>query len=406
MIPRSPTGRAGLPALAVTLALGSALAPAGSPGAAPDTDWHIRPDPAELSQPVTHAGYVKLSAAHQRYREIVASGGWPGLSGTPPLRPGQRDPSVRTLRELLRAAGDFRAEIGADPWFFDAALRDALKAFQVRHGLPATGWLDPATQAAAAMPAAARLAQIELALERWRWLPRNLGERYLWVNLPAASLHFIDRGEQVLEMATIIGHPRRPTPALQSKVTAIAFRPDWTVPRSLAVEDLLPMQQRDPQFIERQRIRVLHQTPGGPREVDPGEVPWARLGPDYFPYVLVQRPGPDNSLGLVKFQMDNPFDIYLHDTPARGFFRLNSRTLSAGCVRLADPFGLADAILARDRADWPVGEAARRSATSTQVRLEQPLPVYLVYFTAWVDDAGALQFRPDVYGRDALPAAH
>lgn len=375
-------------------------------GAVPDPDWHIRPDPVELDQPVTHPGYLALVAAQARYRGVVNAGGWPLLPAGLALQPGQRDPAVRILRQLLRATGDFTAETGADPWFFDAPLRDALAAFQSRHGLPASGWLDPATQAAAAVPAEQRLAQIGVALERWRWLPRELGERYLWVNLPATSLQFIDGGAPVLEMAAIIGHPRRPTPALSSRISAVVFRPDWTVPRSLAVEDLLPVQQRDPQFIERQRIRVLHQTLRGPREVRPDQVPWARLGPDYFPYVLVQEPGPDNSLGLVKFQMDNPFDIYLHDTPARGFFRLNARTLSAGCVRLADPLGLADAILARDRPDWPAGESARRSASGGLVRLERPLPVYLVYLTAWVDDAGRLQFRPDFYGRDTRVAAH
>jgi murein L,D-transpeptidase YcbB/YkuD len=386
------------------MALGALLATAPLL-AAPDSDWHIRPDDAELARPVSHPDYQRLAAAHERYRQLVADGGWPVLPAGLALQPGQRDPAVRTLRELLRATGDFRSEVGADPWFFDAALRDALKAFQSRHGLPLTGWLDPATLSAAAVPAGQRLAQLELALERWRWLPRELGDRYLWVNLPAAQLKFVDNGETVMEMPAIIGHPRRPTPTLRSEVSAVVFRPDWTVPRSLAVEDLLPVQQRDPEFLTRQRIRVLHQTFRGPREVTPAQVPWERLGVNYFPYVLVQEPGPDNSLGLVKFQMDNPFDIYLHDTPARGFFRLNSRTLSAGCVRLADPLGLADAILARDRGGWPAGEAARRSASSAQVRLQQPLPVYLVYLTAWVDEAGALQFRPDVYGREVLALA-
>lgn len=382
-----------------------ALALPGPLGAVPDADWHIRPDPAERSQPVTHPDYQALLAAARHYHEIAAAGGWPRLPEDVALRPGERDPAVRPLRQLLRATGDFSAPLGADPWFFDAALRDALMAFQARHGLPVTGWLDPATQAAAAVPVEQRLAQMERTLERWHWLPRELGERYLWVNLPAASLSFIERGEPVLQMSVIIGHPRRATPTLESRISAVVFRPDWTVPRSLAVEDLLPVQQRDPTFLERQRIRVLHQTFRGPREVVPDRVPWDRLGPDYFPYVLVQEPGPDNSLGLVKFQMDNPFDIYLHDTPARGFFRLNSRTLSAGCVRLADPLALADAILARDRPGWPAGESARRSASGGQVRLDQPLPVYLVYLTAWVDEAGVLQFRPDVYGRDALLAA-
>jgi murein L,D-transpeptidase YcbB/YkuD len=180
----------------------------------------------------------------------------------------------------------------------------------------------------------------------------------------------------------------------------VVFNPTWSVPRTIAVEDLLPYQQEDSGYLARHRIRVL--SGSNQREIDPAAVDWKRLGPDYFPYRLRQDAGPGNSLGRIKLAMDNPFDIYLHDTPARGLFDLNSRTLGSGCVRLEDAESLTTLVLSADRT-WTAADTAERIARGRTevINLTRGVPIYLVYLTAWVDDEGAVHFRRDIYGRDA-----
>lgn len=399
---RSTAGFAGL-ILGIALAgASSGTVEAAVTATLPDPDWHI-PPPAEFrTTPVTHPDFLRLQEALTHYAALADDGGWPVVAAGPVLTPGMRDPRVAELRARLRRSGDYDAEMGADPWLFDAALRDAVLRFQDRHGLPASGSLDDRTREAADVTAAERRDQIEVALERWRWLPRNFESRYAWANVPAATLVVIDGGGPVLAMPTVVGHPARPTPSLRSEIRQVVFQPTWSVPRSIAVEDLLPMQQQDADFLARQRIRVFR----GEREVDAGDVRWQQLGADRFPYRLVQDAGPGNSLGRVKFVMDNPYDIYLHDTPARGFFGLTGRMLSAGCVRLGEPLAFADLVLGYDR-DWsPEDTAARLASPATQnLNLRERLPVYIVYMTAWVTADGAVHFRRDVYGRDAAVLA-
>jgi murein L,D-transpeptidase YcbB/YkuD len=216
-------------------------------------------------------------------------------------------------------------------------------------------------------------------------------------------------------MRVIAGHPDRPTPSFRDSIGRVVVNPPWSVPRTIAVEDLLPSQQEDPTFLARLGIRVIG---ASGQEVDATRIDWRRFNAGYFPYRLRQDPGPLNSLGKLKFVLSNPWDIFLHDTPSRRLFDLNSRTLSSGCVRLEKPEELADLLLEGGAA---VGAAS--AATSTLVAPEgaptrevapegaptrtysltvpRPIPVYVVYLTSWVTPSGSVHFRPDVYGRDA-----
>lgn len=380
-----------LSTLAAVLAAGPAVA-----DALPDGDWHI-PLADDPAAPLTHPESQRLADAVARYDELAGAGGFPRVPDGPMLSPGERNPRVPALRARLRATGDYAGTMGADPWLFDAGLRDAVLAFQARHGLPPTGRLDTRTLETANVPADARRDQLRATLERWRWLPRRLEDTRIWVNVAAGELTLVEAGEPALRMLTVVGHPDRPTPSLRSELLRVVFHPTWSVPAGIAVQDLLPLQQHDPGFFERQRIRVWRRD----LEQDPAAIDWTRYGPGRFPFRLVQDAGPRNSLGRVKFVLDNPFDIYLHDTPATGFFQLRSRALSAGCVRVAEPLALADRVLAGDR-DWAAGDtAARLEAGRTEVlNLKTRLPVYLVYLTAWVSGDGRVHFRPDLYGRD------
>jgi murein L,D-transpeptidase YcbB/YkuD len=382
--------------------------PAGIAGVYPgpdlaDPDWHIPYDPAAASgPPPPEAG--RLDAAINRYQALVDAGGWSSLDpDLLALQPGGRDQRVPLLRTRLRASGDYRAQMGADPWFFDAGLQLALRHFQDRHGLPATGLPDARTLAELNVPATERLAQLEATRVRWSWLPAELGATHLVANIPAATLTASVDGLPVLSMRTVVGHPERPTPSFVARATAVTFHPTWSVPRRIAVEDLLPQQRADPGLFARLGIRVLD---ARGQAVDPARVDWNTLSADRFPYRLVQAAGPANSLGRVKVALDNPFDIYLHDSPSRPLFGLAYRTLGSGCVRLEDAGPLVTWLLAAERS-WTAADTATRLAGSRTetLRLRASPPVFVLYLTSSVDADGTVRFRRDVYGWDARLAA-
>jgi murein L,D-transpeptidase YcbB/YkuD len=385
----------------VLLAAAAAAAPSYPPPASADPDWHIPWDPARSAGAQPEA--LRLDAAIARYRELVAAGGWEALGPTPGLAPGSRDPAVAALRRRLRASGDFTAEIGADPWFFDAGLVVAIRRFQARHGLAETGVIDAGTLAEMNVPASERLAQLEATRARWEWLPADRGAAHVIANVPAATLAVVDGGRTLLSMRTVVGHPERPTPSFVSTVQAVVFHPEWSVPRRIAVEDLLPQQQQDAGFLDRLGIRVLD---GRGRRVAAARVDWRSLSADRFPYRLVQAAGPANSLGRVKLALDNPFDIYLHDSPSRPLFGLSYRTLGSGCIRLEDAGALVTWLLAGDRAWTGADTAARLAGSRTEtLRLDRRIPVWILYLTSSVDADGTVHFRRDVYGWDARLAA-
>ncbi|MEO7387458.1 MAG: peptidoglycan-binding protein, partial [Gammaproteobacteria bacterium] len=226
---------------ALMLATGAAQAtPDGDP------DWHI-PLAPDLSAEPTQPAAQRLQAALARYRQLATDGGWPNLPETLTPQPGQRDAGVVALRDRLRIEGDYTGLPGtADAWFFDGSLVRAIEGFQNRHGLPATGVPDARTLTELNVPVADRIRQLETTLIRWRWLPRDFGPRYLWVNVPGGSLDLVEDGTTTLTMRVIAGHPDRPTPSFEDTVTAVVVNPPWSVPRTIAVEDLLPTQQEDP----------------------------------------------------------------------------------------------------------------------------------------------------------------
>ena len=383
--------RAGALALALLLGSAASAAPAGDP------DWHIPLTPATAGESQRPEA-VRLREALARYRQIAANGGWPELPAGTLLQAGQRDERVARLRDRLRISGDFSGTPAtADAWFFDQPTAQALQVFQRRHALPDSGQLDERTLAALNVPVDARIRQLQATLTRWNWLPRDPGPRHLWINVVTGTLELIDRRETVLQMRVIAGHPSRPTPSFQDEIRQIVFNPSWSVPHTIAVEDLLPAQQSDPDFFSRLGIRVFRGSGAGARELDARRIDWQRLGPERFPYRLLQTPGPLNSLGRYKLVMDNPWDIYLHDTPSRRLFELSSRTLSSGCIRLEQPETLVQQLLA-----GTPPTAGMEDATRTRtVTLPRPIPVYIVYLTSWVTPTGEVNFRPDVYGRDA-----
>ena len=242
-------------------------------------------------------------------------------------------------------------------------------------------------------------------MRRWRWLPDDLGDAYVFVNLAGFELRAVRHGVTVESMPVIVGRPYRETPVFSDRISYMELNPYWTVPYKIATQDILPKLRSDPAYLSNNDFEVLHAGSGG-APVDPTRIDWKRYGPRNFPFQLRQRPGPLNALGQIKFMFPNKYAVYLHDTPARDLFFKDVRMFSSGCIRVARPMALAQFLLEGDPV-WNPDRLHREIETgkTTVIRLRRTVPVHLSYITAWVAPDGTVQFRNDVYGRDARLAA-
>jgi murein L,D-transpeptidase YcbB/YkuD len=351
-------------------------------------------------------GAVRLRAARGRYRDIEGRGGWSQVPAGPPLSLGATGIRVEALRHRLAATGDLTA-VGGD--VFDAIVQDAVERTQASYGLEMDGVVGPMTLAALNVPVADRIQQLELNLERWRWLPAELGDRYIAVNAAAFTLQVVEAGCTVLVAPVIAGRVDWPTPITSGTLTDVAFNPRWNIPRSIAVREMLPIVRRDPGYLARVGIHVMSDATDQAVELDAAAISWNAVVDSSFGYRLWQESGPENPLGRVRFGVSNRFGVALHDTPNQESFTPRQRGFSHGCVRVAGAQELAAYVLGptpgwgENAADSVLGILSQPG--ERRVPVPQPVPVYLNYWTAWVDDDGAVQFRPDVYGWDSELAA-
>lgn len=355
----------------------------------------------------TQDGYLRLRAALARARAIAAQGGWLAIPQGRLWKRGDRDTAIATLRDRLRIEGDLEPAAMQDPAYFDEGVEQAVRRFQRRHGLELDGQLNPATRAELNVSADRRVEQLQLNLERWRWLPKELGRRRIVVNIAAYELEVVDDEEIVLTMRVVVGRPYRRTPVFSDTVRYIVLNPYWHVPRKIAVQDILPKIQRDPTYLERFQVRVFEGWGGGAQQIDPATVDWSAVTAATFPYRLHQEPGPRNALGRIKFMFPNRYDVYLHDTPARELFEETQRDFSSGCIRVEKPIDLAELLLQKNGRDWkrPGLLLALEDSAERTVYLQRPMPIHLLYWTAWADPDGTMQFRSDIHGLDAPLAA-
>ncbi|HET9481238.1 MAG TPA: L,D-transpeptidase family protein, partial [Candidatus Polarisedimenticolia bacterium] len=349
-----------------------------------------------------HAGYARLREALSRLRKAEAAGGWPAIPEGPALAPGSRGPRVQILRRrLAELPGVEDPDAGVTAAArdrFDAELAQSVRRFQERHGLEPDGRIGPTTLAALNAPVGWWIRQIELNLERWRWIPRGLGDPHVFVNIPGFDIQLEQSGATVWRARIVVGKAFTPTPVFSDRIVAIVVNPPWNVPESIARGEYLPELRDDPETFRSRGLRLLEGTGEDARDVDPASVDWHALDEGRFPYRLRQDPGPDNALGRLKFHLTNEFSIYLHDTPARSLFGRSDRDLSHGCIRVERPLELAAMILGEASQDM-LSEALE-GTEERHLPVKPPVPIHILYLTAWVDETDTLLFAPDVYGFD------
>lgn len=342
--------------------------------------------------------FWRLHAALPAYVGYYERGGWPKVVGSEKIEPGDKGPRVRQVAERLLVTGELAA-LGTDPELYDPALETAVKAFQRAHGLNDDGVIGKRSIEEMNVSAEARLKMMLLNLDRMRAESPDMQDRFVFVNIPSTELRVIDNGVTTFHANAIVGRVARKTPLLKSEIFQAKLNPDWSVPSKIAAIDMLKHELEEPGYFASKNVRVF--TSDG-RQIDPRTVDWHEVKRGgYFPYRLKQDAGPENALGPMKLDFQNDYAVFIHGTSAPKLFAKQDRFFSSGCVRVDDPLGLATFLL-QDDPTWireRVEEVVRGGKT-TYAKLARPIPLHIVYMTAWVDEQGIANFRNDVYKRD------
>lgn len=349
----------------------------------------------------THDGFKRLKDALFKYRQIARTGNWPQISSGPTLRLGDRNKRVVSLKTRLKITRDLIENISGDPEHYDSLLEAAVRRFQYRHGLKIDGIVGKNTIVEINQTVFQRIRQMELNLERWRWIPDDLGKRHILVNIANYHLSVVENDVSVLEMRVVVGRHYRRTPVFTETIKYLVLNPFWNVPFNIAVKDKLPLIKEDPDYLKKNHFSVFTGWEDNPKIVDPQSIDWNQISRSNFVYRFRQDPGPDNALGRIKFMFPNRFSVYLHDTPQRELFDETIRTFSSGCIRAEKPFELASYLL-KDNSRWNPKrlKIAIENGKNRSIPLKNPVSIHVLYWTAWVDKGGTVHFRDDIYNRD------
>jgi L,D-transpeptidase YcbB len=343
--------------------------------------------------------YANLKKALAGYRQLEAMGGWGSYSSSlPRLEKGMRHPDVSSLRKRLAVTQGIIEFNPEDEDLYDQALYDQVILFQQRNGLEADGVVGKATAEALNIPVRERIETIEANLERWRWINDDLGDRYIMVNAADFELRAIVKNEQAFQTRAIVGSRERQTPVFSAIMKYMVLNPEWVVPPKILKLDVIPDMIKDSAYLVKKNMKILKMDGS---EVEPSSIDWKSVSENRFPYMIRQEPGQGNPLGKIKFIFANEYDVYIHDTPSRSLFTRNIRSFSSGCVRIDNALQLAQYLL-KDDPDWSpdrLQEAIDKGQKRTIV-LKKPVPVHILYLTAWADDKGTAYFGKDIYDRD------
>jgi murein L,D-transpeptidase YcbB/YkuD len=385
-----------------------------------DSKWnitqHLDPaisDPAATLQRIIDSGeiepaiaslapkgpvYFGLRRALRRYQNFAGAGGWEPVPDGPNLELGMSGPRVTALRRRLAATRDLTA---ADPDsdVFDAWVERAVRKFQARHRIDADGVVGAATIESMNVPADDRIDQIRVNLERARWVLHRLPGSFILVDIAGFHASYFVDDELAWSSRVQVGRPFRKTPVFRGDITYLEINPTWTVPPGILRKDILPRIREDLGYLAKNEMRVLDKSGA---EIDPTTIDWNKIAAEGFPHRIVQSPGPHNALGRVKFMFPNPHLVFLHDTPSRALFERTDRAFSSGCIRVDQPFELAELLL-DDPSRWSRAQidTAVEARETTRVNLPRKVPVILLYWTVEVDEDGEVHFKKDLYERDA-----
>jgi L,D-transpeptidase YcbB len=352
------------------------------------------------SLPPRYPAYAQLRTELANYRRIAADGGWIAIPEKTTLKKGSNGHAVSFLKHRLVISGDLNATDLVLNDHFDSRLQEALQKFQERHGLKANGVMDEETRKALNFSVEKRIRQIEWNMERWRWLPDELGPRYVMVNIPDYRLFVVENQVTVMSMKTVVGKSAQPTPVFMDNMSYLELNPTWNLPNSIVAEEMIPKVKKNPDFLTKKRIRIYSNWSSNAKEIDPNTIDWAKVNPKKFPYRMIQDTGV-NPLGRIKFMFPNQFDVYLHDTTQKGLFQRSKRMYSHGCIRVERPYDLGEWVL-RDDTSWSKARLLTeiKKGKRQVVNLPKPIPVYVIYLTAWFDTRGHIHFRDDIYDYD------
>jgi len=352
------------------------------------------------SLPPRYPAYGQLRTELANYRQIAADGGWVAIPGKTTLKKGSSGYAVTLLKHRLVIAGDLDAAALGLNDHFDGRLQEALRKFQERHGLKASGGMDEDTRKALNFSVEKRIRQIEWNMERWRWLPDELGPRYVMVNIPDYRLFVVENQITVMSMKTVVGKSAQPTPVFMDNMSYLELNPTWNLPNSIVAEEMIPKVKKNPDYLTKKRIRIYSNWSTNAKEIDPKTIDWAKVNPKKFPYRMIQDTGV-NPLGRIKFMFPNQFDVYLHDTTQKGLFQRSKRMYSHGCIRVERPYDLGEWVL-RDDTSWSKTRLLTeiKKGKRQVVNIPKPIPVYVIYLTAWFDTRGHIHFRDDIYDYD------
>ena len=344
--------------------------------------------------------YYRVKAILSEYRALKESGGWPQIASGPTLRPGMRDARIPVVRERLMITGDLPRSADSRSSAFDEDLKRGVERFQDRHNLDQDGVIGPQTLAAMNVTVDQRIDQIRVNLERIRWVIRDLEDEFVITNIAAFRTYLIRDQQIVWSARSQVGRYYRQTPVFKGQMKYLQFNPTWTVPPGILRKDILPRVLEDPAYLATKNMDLIDRDGN---KVDPASVDWSRYGAGRLPpYQFVQRPGPTNALGRVKFIFPNSHFVFLHDTPSKSLFERTERSFSSGCIRVENPFEFAELLL-DDPAKWNADTIQQMldSEKPRTVFLKEPMTVMLLYSTVGVADEEVVRFYNDIYQRDA-----
>jgi len=350
----------------------------------------------------TSFGYSKMIKELKRLKKVQAQGGWQKIPNSSQLRYGRAGSVVKKLKRRLQSEGDYTCQQINNK--YDSCLKKAVKRFQKRHGIYASGAINKLTRSKLNLSVNWKVKKLLLNIDRVKRLPDQAEDRYILVNIPSFRLYYKENGKQKLTMRVIVGDKTHHTPIFSNKVSFIVLNPYWLIPDSIVQKEMIPKMLKNPNYLKERGYEVRKNYAFSRPPMDTSKINWAKVlrNGQTKKYKFMQPPGPKNALGKIKFKFPNRFAVYLHDTPTKKLFKKGRRAFSHGCIRIAKPSALLATFAPHERSvNYNKSLRILKGKKKTQLNLSQHVPVHIVYLTAWINTDGLLHYRSDIYGYDS-----